>query len=508
MLTSSSGNTDEADPAKASAPSTEQQTISGDLPLDFPFDLVTPRTPPTTSTRRLVRDIAPQLERWRTNPHRKPLLLSGARQTGKTWSITDFGHRHYESMVSIDFMRDRTAHEFFSGDLDPHIILQNLSIYSHTPIHPHTTLVVFDEIQECPRALTSLKYFCEQAPEYDLIATGSYMGVSRHPSSSFPVGKVDVMTMRPLSFLEFLENSGEPSLASLIREGRFAQISPAFSDRLTSLLRAYLIVGGMPEAVRTYLDSPTDFDAVRSVQRTILDSYELDFSKYADPNQLDRIRLIWHTLPSQLAKDNKKFVYKLLKTGARAREFETGIAWLIDYGAAERVPLVSALRPPLSSYKNGSGFKLFALDTGLLSALANVDPSIIVKGSAVFTEFKGSLAEQYVCQQLVAQGYDLYYWASAEKHVETDFDIEQNGVVHPIEVKSGTVVRSSSPRRAHDTFRTGEVIRTGLTDYRVQDWEINVPLWAIGGLHAYLSTSAKITSNLPDAPGSHHGSAA
>lgn len=436
--------------------------------------------------RQLSRDIAADLIQWKNRPHHRPLLIRGARQVGKTWSILDFGRHEYTNTVHIDFLADTHARQLFDGDLDPHTILQGLSLYARMPIRPHTTLVVLDEIQECPQALTALKYFNERASEYDVIASGSYMGVARHAAVSFPVGKVDLLTMHPLSFLEFLDNCGENQLSDLIRHGKIDQISSAFNDRLTSLLRTYLVTGGMPAVVDAYLDT-RDFTEVRRVQHDILDAYDLDFSKYADTRLLDRIRLVWRTLPAQLAKENKKYVYGLLRKGARARTFEESIDWLADYGVVHRIPAVSALRLPLTAYANVTSFKLFVSDTGLLSAMADVDPRIVLNGSRVFTEFKGALTEQYVCQQLVAQGYQPFYWADSRQHVETDFDIQDEGEVHPIEVKAGTNVHSASLRTAFKQFETGHAIRTSLAGYERQDWVTNIPLWAIGGLHAYVS---------------------
>lgn len=436
--------------------------------------------------RRLTRDIASRLERWREDPRHKPLLLRGARQVGKTWSLMDFGRRYYSNIARVDFMADVGARSFFESNLDPHAIVRNISIYTNEPINPKTTLIVLDEIQECPRALTALKYFCEQAPEYDVVATGSYMGVSRHQNVSFPVGKVDFLTMRPLSFAEFLDNCGQKGLAGLIRSGKPETISTGFSERLANLLRAYLVVGGMPEAVTAYLDSPGDLGTVRERQRSILAAYDLDFSKYAEPRLLDRLRLVWSSLPAQLSKENKKFQYKLLREGARARAFEECIAWLIDYGVVCRVPLVTALRPPLKAYQSPTGFKLFALDTGLLGAMAGIDPRVVIQGSKVFTEFKGALTEQYVCQQLVVQGYEPFYWADGRKSAETDFDVDQDGDVFPIEVKSGRNVHEHSLQVAYDHFGLAHAVRTSLLDYADQGWLTNIPLWAIDGLRPFI----------------------
>lgn len=436
--------------------------------------------------QELHRDIMAQLTAWHGDPHRKPLLLRGARQTGKTWLVSHFGKEHFDHVARIDFMRDTDARTLFDGSLAPDTLIDGISLYTGVPIDPEHTLIFLDEVQECPRALTSLKYFCEDAPQYHVIATG-YMGVSRHPDSSFPVGKVDLLTLHPLTFTEFLANAGQATLADRIRSGDIAHVPPAFNDRLTEYLKQYLAVGGMPAVVLGHINGAT-VQETRTAQQQLLDSYDLDFSKYAPPRLAERIRLLWHTLPSQLAKENRRFVYGAARPGARARDFEEAFMWLRDYGIITQVPCISALRTPLQAHASPNIFKLFALDTGLLSALANLDPAVIVNGSAIFTEFKGALTEQLVCQQLVAYGYTPYYWANPRGHAEVDFAVEQEGTIYPIEVKASVNLHAKSLHVAVRQFALDHAFRMALTPFREEGWLTNLPLWASDGLRAYIRT--------------------
>lgn len=434
----------------------------------------------------LTRSILSRLEEWKSAPSRKPLLLRGARQTGKTWVVNRFGQQSFAHILRIDFMKDSQAASFFTGSLDPHAIIENLSLYTGIPVDPSDTLLVFDEIQECPQALTSLKYFCEDTPEYFLVATGSYMGISLHEGSPFPVGKVTMMTLYPLTFQEFLQNSGQEALAQRIEEGNYASINQAFIPRLTELLKTYYFVGGMPEAVSTYFDSK-DFAAVRAVQNDILSTYDLDFSKHIEMRLLERTRLVWKSLPAQLAKENRRFVYGVVRHGARARDLEECIQWLIDYGIITKVPCLSTFRLPLSAYESRSAFKIFASDVGLLSAQAELSESVLVDGSRIFTEFKGALTEQYVCQQLLADGYVPYYWANPKGNAEIDFVIESGSQVLPIEVKAETNVYAKSLRYVFDHFQLATTVRMSLAGFRKDDWVHNIPLWGAGGLKNYFA---------------------
>ena len=437
--------------------------------------------------RALTRTITDDLTRWKNNPQRKPLLLRGARQTGKTWIVNAFGTAHFEHVACIDFMRDTDARALFDGNLTTDTLLRNIEIYTGVPIHADTTLIFLDEIQKCPRALTSLKYFCEDAPEYHIIATGSHMGVARHEDASFPVGKVDMLTLHPLTFTEFLANSGQSALADLISSGDVASVPSPFSTRLIELLKTYMIVGGMPAVVLAHMNGASAQET-RANQHSILDAYDLDFSKHAPPRLLERIRLVWRSLPAQLAKENRRFVYGVVRPGARARDFEESLMWLHDYGVITRVPYTSALRSPLASYADPSTFKLFVSDVGLLCALANLDPALVLDGSALSTEFKGSLTEQFVCQQLVAQRFTPYYWANPQGQAEVDFAVEQHGRIYPIEVKATINLKAKSLHVACDRFHLDRAFRMAMTSYRDEGWVVNLPLWASPGLRAYLGT--------------------
>lgn len=440
----------------------------------------------------LQRSIMNNLLRWKDSAHRKPLLLRGARQTGKTWATEKFGRTQYENVARIDFMRDGAAKRIFDQDLDPRRIVQYIAALTGTAIHPGKTLVIFDEVQECPRALTSLKYFCEEAPDLHVIATGSYMGIATHGDDSFPVGKVDLLTLHPLTFEEFLRNTGETMLADELAQGRLDGLDSVFGPRLREALKLYMFTGGMPEAIVRYLETK-DLNAVRDVQLAILDTYDADFSKHAPARLLERLRLTWRSIPAQLAKENRKFIYGLIRPGARAREFEECLQWLVDYGIITKVPCVSAIRKPLAGYAQLDTFKVYAVDTGLLGALADLDAAALVDGDRMFTEFKGSLTEQYVCQQLVGTGLTPYYWANPNPkgNAEVDFVATVNGDVIPIEVKATVNLRAKSLHVAVAKYDIEQAVRTSLSGYRDEGWLLNVPLWAIGELATVMRSGSE-----------------
>lgn len=424
-----------------------------------------------------------QLETWKTSRNRKPLIIRGARQTGKTWLSEEFGRTRYEAVARIDLMNNERARSFFDGDLDVSRILRNISLETGVPITADT-LVLLDEIQECPRALTALKYFCEDARAYHVIATGSYMGIARHEDTSYPVGKVDTLTLRPMDFTEYLRAIGQGMMADAMSDGAsIADLDSGFRDRLKDWLKEYMVVGGMPAVVADFAEHH-DFNEARKLQREILDDYDGDFSKHAPLRILERIRMVWASLPSQLAKENRKFIYGALRPGARAREFEESIQWLRDYGAITKVPAVTAIRTPLAAYEDSAAFKLFAVDCGLLGALARLSPSTILEGEKLFTEFKGAFTEQYVCQQLVAQRLSPYYWSSPTGRAEVDFVVDHPDTVLPIEVKAQENLQAKSLRVAVGHFDLHKAVRTSLAGYRDNDWLLNVPLWAINRLAA------------------------
>lgn len=422
---------------------------------------------------------------WKSNPNRKPLLLCGARQTGKTWLMEAFAKQEFRDFVKIDFMYDQSARALFEQNLDPKRILRQIELRSGHTIDPKNTLVIFDEIQEAPRGLTSLKYFCEQAREYHIIAAGSYMGIAmRREGESFPVGKVDQLTLRPLCFSEFVRATSGNPLADALENGDMGDLAP-LNDILVKCLKEYFVVGGMPEIVSAF-QRQNDLMEARRLQQGILENYDADFGKHAPERILERMRLVWKSLPGQLARENKKFIYGAVRPGGRARDFEECLQWLADYGAIRKIPRVSALHVPLKSYEDLSAFKLFCIDVGLLGALADLQPSTILDGSKLFTEFKGALTEQYVEQELVHLGFSPVYWSSEKGTAETDFCIAHGGTVLPIEVKAGENLRSKSLRVACDKFDLDTVLRTSLSPYRNDGWLTNVPLWAIGQFEGLL----------------------
>lgn len=416
---------------------------------------------------------------WKNDQARKPLILRGARQVGKTWLLQEFGRTHYEHVAYVNCQRDRSVAAIFDGDLDPNRILRGLAIAAGTQINPATTLVIVDEIQEARRGLTSLKYFEEERPDIHIAAAGSLVGVALRSDTSFPVGKVNFIELHPLDFDEYLRGTGEAMLADLVLEQDWPLIT-SYADRLIELLRSYMFVGGMPEVVARHAAGGS-LDIVRSVQLDIVRGYENDFAKYATAAVSRRIADIWASLPSQLARENKRFILGRVREGARAREFEDALQWLCDAGLVHQVNRFTKPANPIRAYEDTKIFKLFVLDTGLLGALSGLEASVLLQGSGVFEEFKGALTEQYVLQQIVAARDSVpMYWAPEEGRAELDFAIERLGALVPIEVKAEENLKSKSLRSYIDRFRPTEAWRFSLANYREQDDMTNVPLYAIG----------------------------
>ena len=429
----------------------------------------------------MYRDLMSRLIAWKENPCRKPLLLRGARQTGKTWLMERFAREQFESFVKVDFMYDVSARQVFDQDLDPLRIIKQIELRSGSKIEPGRTLLIFDEIQEAPRGLTALKYFCEKASEYHVVAAGSYMGIAlRREGESFPVGKVSELTVHPMGFCEFVRALDGDPLADALQSADM-ELLESMEDRLTRRLRDYLVVGGMPEVVDSFRVSG-DHRESRHLQMQILDAYDADFAKHAPARILERMRLAWKSLPGQLARENRRFLYGAARPGARARDFEESIQCLLDHGAVVKVPRVSTLRMPLASYEDLSAFKLFGVDAGLLGAMAGLDAAAVLDGSRLFTEFKGALTEQYVGQELRLLGFSPVYWSSDTGAAETDFAVQFDGSVLPIEVKAGENLQSKSLKVACGKFGLERALRTSLSSYRDEGWLVNVPLWAIGQL--------------------------
>lgn len=417
---------------------------------------------------------------WKLSPNRKPLVLLGARQVGKTWLVREFGKSEYKQLVYINFEDSDAPKDIFQSDFNIDRIITLLNAYSGLRISSDDTLIVFDEIQTAPRGITSLKYFYEKASQYHIIAAGSLLGISIHPEDSFPIGKVDFLTLHPLSFTEFLLAMNEPGLVDLIKNQEW-ELTNSFNSKLTNYLRYYFFVGGMPEVVLRFSQN-RDWTEVRKVQRSILKSYENDFSKHAPKEILPRIKMVWESIPAQLAKENKKFIYGIIKEGARAKDFELAIQWLVDSGLLHKVYNVSKPALPLAAYKELSAFKLYHYDTGLLCAMTQLNAKTLLNGDAVFTEFKGALSEQFVFQQLVTnEEIPIYYFTFDNSKHEIDFIIQnQQDEIIPVEVKSGTNLKARSFKLFCEKFEPKRAIRTSLSNYQKQDWLINVPLYILG----------------------------
>lgn len=427
----------------------------------------------------MERKIISQLKAWKESPLRKPLILAGARQVGKTYILKEFGKREYEYTAYINCDDNAEMANVFADDYDISRILRIIGAICKTPIIPGKTLIILDEIQELHRGLSSLKYFCEKAPEYHVVVAGSLLGVAIHQGESAPVGKVDVIRLYPMSFEEFLLAKGEEQLLEIL-QGRDWKTISLLHDKFTTILREYYFVGGMPEAVKTHL-ATNDANLVRQVQNNILYIYQSDMSKHVTSNDATRISMVWQSIPSQLAKENKKFLYGVVRTGARAKDFELAIQWLIDAGLAYRIPRVREVGIPLKFYEDVSAFKLFILDVGLLGALSEMEPDQMLISNKVMTESKGAFTENYVlCQLLCQQNVYTYYYSREDARLEIDFLAQHHGVIIPIEVKAEENLRSKSLRTFIDSHKDLQAIRFSMSPYREQDWMRNIPLYGVG----------------------------
>jgi len=424
-----------------------------------------------------------ELIEWKHKQNRKPLIIRGARQVGKTWIMKEFGRRHYEKHVYVNFEDNPKMERLFSLGLDAERLLEGLSAYSSTLIDEHT-LLIFDEVQAVPKALTSLKYFNENAPQYQIVAAGSLLGIALHQGTSFPVGKVEFMDLYPLSFSEFLCAVNHENYAELLESGNIDLIG-ALKHEFVDLLKKYMFVGGMPEAVARYAQSK-DYITVREIQRTILVAHENDFSKHAPNNIVPRIRMLWHSIPRQLAKENRKFIYGLIKEGARAREYELALLWLVDCGLVHKVNRVSSGNLPLKAYEDMGAFKLYMVDTGLLCALSGIEASAIIDGESLFTDYKGAVTEQFALQQLICNGIAPFYWSSERSSGEVDFVFQANSKVVPLEVKAGENLQAKSLRVFTEKHKIEKAMRTSLSDFRRENWLVNLPLYMIEGIMRYL----------------------
>lgn len=433
----------------------------------------------------MYRDAIKQLQDWKQRPERKPLIVRGARQVGKTWLLREFGRNNYQSVAYVNLDGNPQMQNLFDIDFDIERIVRGIEVTTGVDVVPGETLVVLDEIQEVPQALTALKYFYENRPDYHVAVAGSLLGVALHDAVSFPVGKVDFLDLYPLSFSEFLRAVGNDRQADLIDQPDSVEDLRPFHTTLLDQLRNYYIVGGMPEVVQRYAEDG-NLLGVREVQRAIVDSYEQDFSKHAPVNVVPRIREVWDIIPAQLARENKKFVFRLIRHGARAKDYELAMLWLEDAGVVGRVTRVNKPGQPLKAYEDGSAFKLFMNDVGLLGAKSGLDPRVVLDNLAVFQEFKGALAEQFVYQELRRSGVDTFYFSDEDSRGEIDFIVSLNSVVTPVEVKAEDNLQAKALKAFVGKYHSDYAVKLSSLPYRQNTPIVNVPLYLAGSLRYFI----------------------
>ena len=430
-----------------------------------------------------------KLYRWKESRRRKPLIIQGARQVGKTWLMKEFGRSAYRDMIYINFDSNSRMAELFASDLNTDRLIMGIELYTGKKIDPDSTLLIFDEVQELPRALSSLKYFYENAPQYHIICAGSLLGIALHEGTSFPVGKVDFLELYPLSFREFLMAVTGIQFAKLLDSQDYKMIT-SFKQTYIEALKQYYFIGGMPEAVENFTEE-RDFYEVREVQKRILEAYEQDFSKHAPLEIVPKIRMVWNSIPSQLAKENKKFLYGLVREGGRAKEYETAIMWLCDCGLVYKIERVKGGGIPLKAYVDQKAFKLFVVDVGLLGCMTGLSPKILLDGNDLFTEFKGALTEQYVCQQLkTLENLSIYYYTNDRGSCEVDFVVDTGERTVPVEVKAEVNLKAKSLKTYYEKYQPEISIRTSMADYRPEEWLMNLPLYAIEEICSCISREA------------------
>ena len=437
----------------------------------------------------MYRKIITELEKWKNKKNRLPLILKGARQVGKTWILQEFGKKYFDDTLYINFENAGNIVDLFQNNIEPSRIIEYLSAINHKKIQPEKTLIIFDEIQELPRALTALKYFAEEAPEYAICCAGSLLGVFLHDKVSFPVGKVDFLELRPLDFEEFLIANGEQMLIDIIKKDNLKQIPDLISDKLKDYLKKYFVIGGMPRAVKTWIEEK-DFELVEQVQKGILESYERDFSKHTDSNTATKIQYVWDSIPSQLAKENKKFIYGVVKEGARAREYENSINWLKDTGIIKVVNRVKCGdKQPLKAYEDLKAFKIYLLDVGLLRVLCELPYETILDRDAIYNEFNGLLTEQFVLQELgnIKKINTIYYWSN-EFQSEVDFVFAYKNLIVPIETKAGINVKAQSLKVYMKEYKPKFAIRYSLLNLKYDNNILNIPLYAIWNTENYIQS--------------------
>lgn len=425
----------------------------------------------------MERLLMKELVRWKDKKKRKPLVIHGARQVGKTWLMKEFGKTFFKNCVYISFDNNPRMKAVFEQDYDVRRIISALRVEYGSAFQAKDTLLIFDEIQEVPQAMSSLKYFYENAPEFFIVAAGSLLGMALHEGTSFPVGKVDFLHLFPLNYREFLLAFGETELSKMLNSGDYALIN-SFKTKYIEYLRKYYYVGGMPEAVQCYVDTD-DVKEVRSIQKNLLLNYENDFSKHAPKEQMVRIQMVWNSIPAQLSKENRKFIYGIVREGARAKDYELAIQWLSDFGLVFKSFRIKKPDLPLISYMDQSNFKLYLLDVGLLAAKGNLTAKTLLEGSKIFEEFKGALTEQFIAQELLAEGMELYYYATENSSGEIDFILQKEEYCIPVEVKASENLRAQSLKAYCKKYAPEIAIRSSLSDYREESWMKNIPLYLL-----------------------------
>ena len=431
------------------------------------------------------RDLMSELVNWKEKKDRKPLILKGARQVGKTWLLKEFGVLCFSDVCYINFEKTDLS-DIFEGELDPARIIDYLSAIHGKKIEPETTLIIFDEIQELPRALTSLKYFAEEAPQYVICGAGSHLGIALHKGTSFPVGKVDLLELYPMGFKEFLIADGQENLSAFVRDNPDGPIPSAVAERLTDKLKQYFILGGMPRVVQKWIDNH-DYSETEQIQKEILDNINDDFSKHIPSGVSVKVKYVWESIPSQLARGNRKFVYGLVREGARAREYEIALLWLRDMGFAYPVYRVEKPGVPLRSYEDIKSFKLFMFDIGLLSYMSALSPGLMARNGAMFTEFKGALTEQYIFGELqkVKGIRSINYWTS-KGIAEVDFVVSTDSNIIPVEVKAGEDLKAKSLKKYREDYTPEMSVRTSMAGLRRDVGLQNIPLYAFFNFNRYI----------------------
>ena len=429
----------------------------------------------------LNRSILTALELWKQGASRKPLLLMGARQVGKTTVLKAFGKSAYENTIYLNFESNPKLKQLFDSQLAPSVLINAIAIEMNVEIAPSTSLIIFDEVQECPQALNSLKYFNESANEYHLIAAGSLLGVKLSHAKGFPVGKVNFLHLYPLNFVEFLDALGEKRLKDFIQDiSIFEPLPSNLHEKLLQLLKEYLFVGGMPEAIVEYTQTK-NLNQVRKIQQEILDAYSLEFAKHAPPQHLMKINQVWDSIAGQLAKENKKFIYSIIRKGARAADFEVSLQWLKKAGLIHKAHQVSTPKFPLDGYSQFDFFKAYLVDVGLLGAKSHLPANIILYGNQLFQEFRGALVENFIAESLVCNNYSLYYWSSEGK-AEIDFILQEEEKIYPLEIKSGNSNKKQSLRVYDQKYTPTLLIRGSTLNLKKDGRILNFPLYLIDRL--------------------------